>query len=365
MKSGWLLWILCGWLLHTAPNCPAQEKAWMLGPFSKADTANPVLGPLPQTVFRCPMRNAMVAWEANHVFNPAVTIKDGKVYMLYRAEDTSGAAGIGAHTSRIGLAVSSNGTSFVRNRQPVLYPAADAARAFEWDGGCEDPRVVRAAEGMYVLTYTMWDRKTARIGVATSRDLQHWTKHGSIFSGRFRNQWSKSGAIVCALKNGQLTAVRINGRYWMYWGDTDIWLASSPDLIHWTPVLDSAGKLLPVLSPRKGSFDSNLVEPGPPAVLTDQGIVLLYNARNDDKAGDTTLPAFTYAAGQALLDARNPAIVKDRSAGYFIRPERPYELTGQYKAGTVFIEGLVRFKGKWWLYYGTADSKVAVAVAEK
>ena len=30
-----------------------------------------------------------------------------------------------------------------------------------------------------------------------------------------------------------------------------------------------------------------------------------------------------------------------------------------------FLEGLVYFKGRWFLYYGTADSKIAVAVAAK
>jgi beta-1,2-mannosidase len=29
------------------------------------------------------------------------------------------------------------------------------------------------------------------------------------------------------------------------------------------------------------------------------------------------------------------------------------------------VEGLVRFKNRWYLYYGTADSRVAVAVSER
>ncbi len=44
-----------------------------------------------------------------------------------------------------------------------------------------------------------------------------------------------------------------------------------------------------------------------------------------------------------------------------MKPELPSEKTGQYEAGTVFTEGLVRFKGKWFLYYGAADSFVGVA----
>ncbi|WP_160111027.1 hypothetical protein [Dysgonomonas sp. Marseille-P4361] len=42
--------------------------------------------------------------------------------------------------------------------------------------------------------------------------------------------------------------------------------------------------------------------------------------------------------------------------------EASFEKSGQYPAGTVFIEGLVFHQNKWFLYYGCADSRVAVAV---
>ena len=51
-----------------------------------------------------------------------------------------------------------------------------------------------------------------------------------------------------------------------------------------------------------------------------------------------------------------------RSDAPFIRPTEPYERTGQYAEGTTFVEGLVPFRGRWLLYYGTADSRVGVAV---
>ena len=46
----------------------------------------------------------------------------------------------------------------------------------------------------------------------------------------------------------------------------------------------------------------------------------------------------------------------------FFRPMESFEKSGQYVAGTVFIEGMVYFKKKWLLYYGCADSRVGVAV---
>jgi predicted GH43/DUF377 family glycosyl hydrolase len=104
------------------------------------------------------------------------------------------------------------------------------------------------------------------------------------------------------------------------------------------------------------------VEAGPPAVLTGRGIVLLYNAGNNARYGDPSLPERVYTGGQALFDARNPVRLLARSDAPFIRPTEPYERTGQYVEGTTFVEGLVPFRGRWLLYYGTADSRVGVAI---
>jgi predicted GH43/DUF377 family glycosyl hydrolase len=148
----------------------------------------------------------------------------------------------------------------------------------------------------------------------------------------------------------------------MYFNVPDILVATSDDLIHWTPVADRDGKLAKVLLPRPGYFDSWLVEAGPPALLTERGIVLMYNAGNSTRYGVPDLPDRAYTAGQALFDARNPIRLLDRSDEPFLRPTEPYERTGQYPAGTTFVEGLVPFRGRWYLYYGTADSRVGVAV---
>lgn len=81
-----------------------------------------------------------------------------------------------------------------------------------------------------------------------------------------------------------LIAAQINGAYWMYWGEAAVHLATSSDLVQWTPVLDDAGDVLTVIAPRPGKFDSLLTEVGPPAVLTDDGIVLIYNGKNGETA---------------------------------------------------------------------------------
>jgi predicted GH43/DUF377 family glycosyl hydrolase len=206
-----------------------------------------------------------------------------------------------------------------------------------------------------------------RLGVATSKDLKTWTKHGPIFEdayqGKFVNVPHKSASILTKVVNGKQVVTKINGKYWMYWGELHVYAATSTNLVDWVPVVNNDGSLKELFSPRKGYFDSELTECGPPALLTPKGIVLFYNGKN--KAGDNGDKRFnsnTYCAGQALFDKADPSKFITRLDVPFMRPMESFEKSGQYPAGTVFIEGMVYFKNKWFLYYGCADSRVGVAV---
>jgi predicted GH43/DUF377 family glycosyl hydrolase len=116
-----------------------------------------------------------------------------------------------------------------------------------------------------------------------------------------------------------------------------------------------------VLAKRPGKFDSSFPEVGPPPVVTRNGIVVIYNGKNDPEHGDPELGPNAYAAGQALFAADDPARLISRTEKPFFKPEMGFEKTGQYAAGTTFVEGLVFFHRKWFLYYGCADSLVGVA----
>ncbi len=306
-------------LLITTAGCREDvpgdpTDAWQMGPFTKYG-GNPILTPRGET------------WEAKDVFNPAAWSDGDSVWLLYRAEDTTG-TGRWHGTSRIGLAHSSDGLRFEREPEPVLVPTED----WELPGGCEDPRVVRVGDTFY-LTYTAYDGETARLALASSSDLRSWTKHGLVFPDR---GWTKSGAIL---------DTPIRGTYWMYFGDTNIWAAHSTDLLNWTVVEE------PVLRPRPGSFDARLVEPGPQPLLTEQGILLLYNAADS---------ALVYRAGQALFDPDDPTRLIARAEAPFLTPTSTLEQTGQV-ANVVFAEGLVDFQGRWFLYFGMGDSGIGVA----
>lgn len=346
----------------------AQEElpAWAMGPFVRPANVNPIIVPDTQSVFFDPMRKQAVAWEAGDVFNPAAVVMNKKIYVLYRSEDKSG-KGIGKRTSRLGIAESADGIKMKKKRKPVFYPDEDDQKEYEWPGGCEDPRIAVTADGLYVMLYTQWNRKVPRLAVATSRDLKRWTKHGpafhKAFNGRFKDLVSKSASIVTKVEKGRQVIAKLNGKYMMYWGERFMNIATSDDLVNWEPGLDSAGGLKAVIRPRRHYFDSDMTECGPPAIITHKGILVLYNGKNRGDGGrDTNYTANTYAAGQVLFDLNDPSKVIGRLDKPFFVPTASFEKSGQYPAGTVFVEGLVYFKKKWFMYYGCADSRVGVAV---
>jgi len=290
-------------------------------------------------------------WESAGTFNPAVISTSmpksvptashadaGKIVMLYRAQDAAG-------TSRIGYAESTDGIHFMRRAQPVLSPEAD----YERDGGVEDPRLQKFGD-TYYLTYTGYNKKAAQLCLATSKDLIHWERKGVILpanEGNWNVAWTKSGAIV---------PEKIGGKYWMYWLGTaadktdQMGLSYSDDLIHWSEATES-----PVLPRRPGKFDSRVVEPGPPPILTSAGIVLVYNGA-DDK--------LVYRTGVAVFDRSDPRKLISRTDEPVFAPEKEWEKVGQVP-NVVFVEGMVRWGGKFLFYYGGADKFVSVAEADE
>lgn len=289
---------------------PAEILGWPPGPFAKYED-NPIMEPQGD------------GFEAMAVFNPTVIVEDGIFYMLYRAEDRKG-------VSRIGLAESEDGINFVRRPEPVLSPT----ESYEIWGGCEDPRVVKI-EDTYYLTYTAYNGWRAKLALATSTDLIHWEKHGVIIPW----PWSKAGAIV---------PWKINGRYVMYFGDSSIWIAYSDDLIDWDVVNE------PVMKTRPDHFDSRGIEPGPIPIMTEQGILLIYNGWNDN---------ITYKVGAVLFSVDDPTRVLKRLDQPILEPTEVSELQGQVP-NVVFASSLVQHEGVLYLYYGGADSCIGVAIAD-
>jgi predicted GH43/DUF377 family glycosyl hydrolase len=290
----------------------------------KRNSETPILSPTGET------------WEGAGTFNPAVIARDDKFVMLYRAQDKAG-------TSRLGYAESTDGIHFTRRFGAVLQPEGE----YEKGGGVEDPRLVRL-NGRYFLTYTAYNRKDAQLCLAESTDLIHWKRLGVIlpaYQGKWNRGWTKSGAIV---------SEKIAGKYWMYWLGTaadksdQMGISSSTDLLHWSEESEA-----PVLPRRPGKFDSRVVEPGPPPILTPQGIVLIYNGADDQ---------LVYRTGVAVFDRQDPRKVLYRSDESVFEPQREWEKAGQVP-NVVFVEGMAKRGNEWLFYYGGADKFVGVATA--
>ncbi|HUL16728.1 MAG TPA: glycoside hydrolase family 130 protein [Terriglobales bacterium] len=304
--------------------CASAEAAKIFRPWKRASD-RPIIAPQGH------------GWESAGTFNPAVTVYEGKYVMLYRAQDSTG-------TSRLGHAESEDGIHFTRRAEPVLSPET----SYEKGGGVEDPRLVEIG-GTFYLTYTGYNKKDAQLCLATSKDLVHWTRHGVIlpaYTGKWNRGWTKSGAIV---------PEKLGGKYWMYWLGTaadrtdQMGIASSDDLIHWKEAMD-----VPVLPRRPGKFDSRVVEPGPPPLLTKDGIVLIYNGADE---------RLVYRTGIAIFDRADPRKVLYRSDSPVFEPEKEWEKVGQVP-NVVFVEGMTRQGDHLLFYYGGADMYVGVARAE-
>lgn len=275
-------------------------------------------------------------WQSAGTFNPSVTEARRKIVMLYRAQDNQG-------TSRLGYADSADGVHFKRRDEPVLSPT----ESYEKNGGVEDPRLVQFGD-TYYLTYTGYNQTDAQLCLAISKDLVHWERKGVIIpanKGNWNVKWTKSGAIV---------PEKIDGKYWMYFLGTSAdnkdqgGLAYSQDLMHWAEATKT-----PVLPVRPGQFDSRVAEPGPAPILTPNGIVLVYNGA-DDK--------LVYRTGVAIFDRKNPQKLLWRSDQPIFQPEKNWEKVGQVP-NVVFVEGVVKRRGRYLFYYGAADKYIGVAEA--
>jgi len=277
-------------------------------------------------------------FDSRNIYNPAVVKEKDRIVMLYRAESKDDNL-----TGRIGLAISYDGINFFRHPEPVMEPE------YPWESaGVEDPRVVKVGK-TYYMTYTGYDGKTARLCLATSKNLLTWKKHGPIFKD-FKYEknniegWTKSGSILPEkLKDGDF-----RGKYIMYFGDSHIWMGVSKDLINWEYIEE------PVLSPRKENFDNVLVEPGPPLVSMDEKILLIYNSAGNEEG------TLKYRVGAAIFSKDDPRELIARTENPIMVPEHEWEFYGHVN-NVVFVEGMVEHENKLFLYYGGADRYIGLA----
>ena len=276
-------------------------------------------------------------YPANTVFNPGAAQIDGDTILLLRVEDLRG-------LSHLTVARSADGIQgWLIDPQPTF--ASDPGRYREEVWGVEDARITWLPEREeYGIAYTAFSRRGPLVSLAMTRDFRTFTRLGP--------------AMPPEDKDAALFPRQIDGRWALIHrptpraGGAHVWVSYSPDLRHW-------GDHSLLLHAREGAWwDAGKIGIGPPPLETAEGWLILYHGVRFTASGAL------YRVGLALLDLDDPRIVLHRSDEWVMGPVEPYEQTGDV-AGVVFPCGWVHDPATddLRLYYGAADSSVAVASA--
>lgn len=202
--------------------------------------------------------------------------------------------------------------------------------------GIEDCRVVRMGD-TYYLTYTKVSSLGVGVGLMTTKDWKHFTREGMIFPPH-----NKDCAIFQGKTEGMYFALHrpsspeLGGNY--------IWIAESPDLVHW-------GNHTCLATTRSGSWDSARVGAGAAPIKTSEGWLEIYHGADSKNR---------YCLGAMLLDLRDPRRVLARSNEPIMEPIAPYEQTGFF-GNVIFTNGHYMKGDTLFLYYGASDQVICGA----
>ncbi len=279
---------------------------------------------------------ADMPFSAAAVLNPGATLQDDKVVLLLRVEDYSGRSNIHVARSDDGIA------NWEVEAEPILRSGHTDHGYESW--GCEDARVVYLPnQQAWYITYTAFSKYGAAVALAKSKDLMTAERIGLILPPN-----NKDAALFPHRVNDHYVALH---RPDAGGGIEDIWIAFSPDLIHW-------GRPYCVLREGAGAaWDAQRVGAGPPPILTEEGWLLIYHGVKQYGLN------LNYRAGIALLDREHPEVLIGRSPGWVFQAEEMYEVSG-FVPGVVFPTGLVQRDDELFMYYGAADTCVCLAQAK-
>ena len=202
--------------------------------------------------------------------------------------------------------------------------------------GVEDCRVTQIGD-KYHLTFTAVSPSGVGVGLRTTTNWKQFESHGMILPPH-----NKDCAIFEEKINGKYYAlhrpssVDIGGNY--------IWLAESPDGIHW-------GNHKCIIKTRENSWDNARVGAGAAPVKTDKGWLEIYHGANK---------LHQYCLGAFLLDLDDPSKVLARTEAPIMVPTATYELTGFF-GNVVFTNGHIVNGDTITIYYGASDEFVCGA----
>lgn len=266
------------------------------------------------------------------IFNSAVMPYGDKFVGVFRGEEFNGIPHIylGYSDDAIHWNIDENKIQFVdEDGKPYQPPSA------------YDPRLVKVEDTYYIMWCT--DFYGASIGLAKTTDFKTFVRLENPF--------------IPFNRNAVLFPRKINGNFVMLSrpsdsGHTpfgDIFLSESPDATYW-------GKHRHVMSSGRNWWESVKIGGGAAPIETSEGWLMFYHGVS------STCNGFVYSVGGVILDIDNPSIVKYRCGTFLLTPEKPYEEVG-FVPNVCFPCATLHDSatGKIALYYGAADSYVALA----
>ena len=234
--------------------------------------------------------------------------------------------------SYLRLVCSDDGISFY---EPQGYPPIFGKGELE-TFGIEDCRVATMDDG-FSLSFTEVSEFGVGVGLIRTKDWKHFSRKGMIFPPHNKD---------CAIFDE-----KINGKYYALHrpsspelGGNYMWLAESPDMIHW-------GNHKCIATSRTGMWDSARVGAGAAPIRTDKGWLEIYHGADNNHR---------YCLGALLLDINDPSIVLARSAEPIMEPIEPYEQTGFF-GNVIFSNGHYVKGDDIFLYYGASDEVICGA----
>jgi len=276
-------------------------------------------------------------YPATAVFNPGVAEQAGRVVLLLRVEDRQG-------RSHLTVARSANGVDGWRiETSPLIAPRLDGPDHLYERFGCEDARITYLPDlEVYAICYTASSPAGPGVAVATTKDfssvcpmgliLPPNNKDAALFPRRIGRRW--------AMLHRPVTG-----------GLEHIWVASSPDLVHW-------GAPACLFVERGGPWwDADRVGAGAPPIETPAGWLLIYHGVKSTPAGPIC------RLGLALTELDRPARPRGRCPAWVFGPAADYERRGDVPNVVYTCGALVRGEDLW-LYYGSANSCVCLARAK-
>ncbi len=283
-------------------------------------------------------------WETQATFNPAVTIYDNKVIMLYRAIG-------GDSLSRFGLAVSLNGEVFDRFADPKLE--GDIKNPYE-RLGIEDPRITKIDDTYYIVytapsVYEASFYKKKDFAPSLSHPAP-WRVRPSLITTKDFITFERKGILLdIDTKDATLFPEKINGKYvLLHRIYPHVYLSYSDDLVKW-----EAEKI--IFSPREGFWDSERVGAGSVPIKTDYGWLIFYHGVDKNHV---------YRLGTAILNLEDPSQVMFRTDQPILEPEDDFEKVG-LTPNVVFTCGAIEKAGEIFVYYGAADKYIGLAKIKK